>query len=114
MEVALEIVSLSGTDFMGSTKYRTSNIIIQEILEAILRKEREYLHVKNGIIKYQLIKSLGLKTTTAEKYLQKMEKAGYIRSEESEWGDRKRTTYYTTPIGRHRYTWFVKINAEIE
>ncbi|UYP46795.1 hypothetical protein NEF87_003080 [Candidatus Lokiarchaeum ossiferum] len=99
---------------MGATKYRTSNLIIQDILEGILRVEQENLHVKNGIIKSHLIKYTALKTATAEKYLQKMEKAGYITSQEEAWGERKIIVYHTTPTGRERYQWFVKINAEIE
>jgi predicted transcriptional regulator len=103
-----------GIDYMGTTKYRTSNLIIQDILESILRVERENLHIKKGIIKSHLIKYTALKTATAEKYLQKMEKAGYIISQAESWGERKITVYHTTPIGRERYQWFVKINAEIE
>ena len=99
---------------MGTTKYRTSNLIIQDILEAILQVEQENRHTKKGIIKSHLIKYTALKTATAEKYLQKMEKANYILSQEEFWGERKITVYHTTSIGRERYKWFVKINAEIE
>ena len=38
----------------------------------------------------------------------------YIHSKEEAWGERKKIVYNTTPIGRERYQWFVKINAEIE
>jgi len=99
---------------MGDSQYRTSNIIIQDILETIRREERRYLHVKKGIIKSHLIKEVALKTMTAEKYLQKMEKAGYIVAHTEPWGERSIIIYETTPIGRERYEWFVKINAEID
>jgi predicted transcriptional regulator len=99
---------------MGKTNYRTSNIIIQDILEAILREETKNLHVNQGIIKSHLIKQVGLKTATAEKYLQKMEGAQYIAAHEEPWGERSIIIYETTPKGRERYEWFVKINAEIE
>ena len=99
---------------MGTTKYRTSNLIIQDILDVIIQMENKNTHIKKGIIKSHLIKYTALKTATAEKYLQKMEKAGYIISQEDAWGERKMIVYYTTPIGRERYKWFVKINTEME
>ncbi len=112
--VQIQLYIIHGFDYMGATKYRTSNLIIQDILEGILRNENENLHIKKGIIKSHLIKYTALKTSTAEKYLQKMEKAGYITSQEEAWGERTIFVFHTTPIGRERYEWFVKINAEIE
>lgn len=99
---------------MTPSKYRTSNLIIQDILDAILQVENRHLYVKKGILKSHLIKITGLKTATAEKYLQKLENAGYIESHEENWGERKIIVYQTTPKGRERYKWFVKINTEIE
>jgi len=96
------------------SKYRTTNIIIQTILEGILRTDRNKPNQRKGIIKSHLIKYSSLKTATAEKYLAKMEKAGYITSHEESWGERKINIYKITPIGRERYEWFVKINMELE
>ena len=102
---------------MAHTKYRTTNMIILTILEGILRvrnPDENNKPSRKGIVKSQLIKYSGLKTTTAEKYLSKMESADYIRSEVDYWGERKVTMYYLTKKGRERYEWFLKINAEFE
>lgn len=96
------------------SKYRTTNIIIQTILEGILRADRNKPNQKEGIIKSHLIKYSSLKTATAEKYLSKMENAGYITSHEESWGERKIIVYKITSIGRERYKWFAKINTELE
>ena len=92
-------------------------MIIQIILEGILRankKKTKKPDQSKGIVKSQLIKYSALKTTTAEKYLSKMEKADYIQSREEWWGERKITIYEITKKGQERYQWFVKINAEME
>ena len=96
------------------SKYRTTNIIIQVILEGILRTDRNKPNQRKGIIKSHLIKYCSLKTATAEKYLSKMENAGYITSHEESWGERIIFVYNLTLKGRERYEWFVKINAELE
>ena len=95
---------------MGSNKYRSSNVIIQNILERILRAETK----NEGVIKSHLIEYCGLKSATADKYLTKMEEAGYIKSHEEPWGERSRIFYKILPLGRERYEWFVKINSELE
>ena len=84
------------------SKYRTTNIIIQTILEGILRTDRNKPNQRQGIIKSHLIKYSSLKTATAEKYLLKMEKAGYITSHEESWGERKIKVYKITPIGKRK------------
>ena len=89
---------------MSTNKYRSSNIIIQNILETILREEIR----KEGIIKSHLIKKCALKTGTAEKYLSKMEAAKYIKTHEEPWGERFRIIYTILPLGRERYHWFCK------
>ena len=103
---------------MVKTKYRSANMIIQTILEGILRTMKKNAEntsfLRKGIVKSQLIKYSNLKTTIAEKYLLKMEKAGYITSHEDYWGERKITIYQITPKGEERYQWFVKINTELE
>ncbi|MFW9997464.1 MAG: transcriptional regulator [Candidatus Odinarchaeota archaeon] len=96
------------------TKYRSANIIIQTILEGILRVsyKKDYFH--QGIVKSHLVQYCGLKTETAEKYLSKMEKAGYIESQIDHWGEKEIIIYNITSKGKERYEWFVKINAELE
>lgn len=94
--------------------YRSSNMIFQKILEGILQEDINHMLVKQGIIKSHLVKYSGLKATDAEKYLLKMEKAGYINASEESWGDRKITIYHITPLGKERFEWFVKINMELE
>jgi len=93
---------------MGSN-YRTSNMIIQNLLE-ILIDDRS----KEGIVKSHLVEICGLKTSTGEKYLSKMESAGYIQLFEEKWGkERIRIRYTITDLGKTRYQWFVKINNEL-
>ncbi len=99
---------------MVKSKYRSTNMIIQQILEGILRTENESFLLKKGIIKSHLIKYCALKSTTAEKYLDKMETAGYILSHKEPWGERTIIIYETTSKGRERYQWFMKINSEME
>ena len=98
---------------MPSIQYRSTNLIIQTILEGILRAFRDRRNPRKGIIKSHLIEYCALKTSTAEKYLNRMEKAGYISSHEEPWGERVRIIYEITPKGRERYEWFVKINIEL-
>ncbi len=96
------------------SSYRSTNIIIQTILECILRAERNRSNPREGIIKSHLINYCSLKSTTADKYFLKLEKAGYISSYQEPWGQRTRIIYKTTEKGRERYQWFVQINIEIE
>ncbi|MFX0073561.1 MAG: hypothetical protein ACFFAO_20990 [Candidatus Hermodarchaeota archaeon] len=99
---------------MSKKKYRTTNMIIQTILEGILRAERDKFNQRNGIIKSHLIEYSGLKVATAEKYLSKLEGAGYISSHTESWGERTINIYATTTKGKERYHWFVQINTELE
>lgn len=98
---------------MGS-KYRSANVIIQNILEEIIHAEDRVSHVKTGVVKSHLARRCGLKTSTADKYFAKMQRAGYVTAHEEPWGERTIIVYATTPLGRERYEWFVKINAELE
>ena len=92
------------------TEYRSSNIIIQNILERAIREPPE----NGGVVKSHLIRDCGLKPTTAEKYLVKMVEAGYLEEREESWGERTRTRYLPLPLGIERYGWFVRINSELE
>ena len=99
---------------MTPSKYRSANLIIQTILEGILRANLSSNLVREGIIKSHLIRYSGLKTTVAEKYLAQMEKAGYIESHEEAWGERKIIIYTITSLGKERLEWFTKICSELE
>jgi predicted transcriptional regulator len=89
-------------------------MIIQNILEEIVHADINNMLVKTGIVKSHLIKNCGLKVSTAEKYLKKMENAGYITSSKESWGERSKEIYKITRKGEERYKWFVMINAEME
>ena len=99
---------------MPGSKYRSANMIIQKILEGILRADINHVLIKTGIIKSHLIKYCALKASTAEKYFTKMENAGYILTHEEPWGERKITIMEITEKGKERYKWFVMLNMELE
>lgn len=103
-----------GSPRVVQTRYRTTNMIIQTILEGILRTIESRDFNREGIIKSHLIKYSGLKTSTAEKYLQKMEKADYITSTIDYRGERKIIRYNITSKGKKRYVWFATILSELE
>jgi predicted transcriptional regulator len=65
-------------------------------------------------VKTHLIQECGLKAATAEKYLSKLVEAKYIESYEEDWGERSRTRYRVLPLGVERYSWFLRINAELD
>ncbi len=89
--------------------YRSANRIIQRILECIFRKSM----TQSKVLKTHIIQYANLKTPMAERYLEMLKKAGYITEEEGSWGERKVIYYKLTDLGRERYTWFQKINAEL-
>ena len=99
---------------MSSTRYRSANIIILSILEVIIRTEPLERSNQEGILKSHLIKHCNLKSKTADKYLDKMEKAGYVLQIVQNWGKREIIVYQITEIGLERYEWFLKINTELE
>jgi predicted transcriptional regulator len=94
----------------GRTEYRSSNVIIQNILERVIREPPG----NGGVVKSHLVRDCGLKPTTADKYLVKMIEAGYIAEAEESWGERTLTRYRILPLGAERYGWFVRINSELE
>ena len=100
---------------MKDRVYRTSVIIIENILEGILREKRKNILKNNqeGILKTNLIKYCKLKVETAEKYFVSLEKANYIEIYEKNWGERKVNYINITSLGKERYEWFVKINTEV-
>ena len=90
-------------------RYRSANKIIQRILECISQKSM----TQPRVLKTHIIQYANLKTPMAERYLQMLTQAGYITEKEGTWGERKVIYYELTDLGRKRYTWFQKINAEL-
>jgi predicted transcriptional regulator len=89
-------------------QYRSSLMIIQSILEDLLRAGVE------GVIKTQIYSDLGLKTAVGEKYLDQLVKADYITINEEIWGkERTRQRVNITPLGRQRFEWFIKLSKEL-
>lgn len=70
--------------------------------------------MQDGILKSHLITQCKLKSSTAEKYLIKLENAGYIYSNERSWGERDTIVFKITDMGIERYKWFLKISTELE
>jgi predicted transcriptional regulator len=68
---------------------------------------------QDRVLKTHIIQYANLKTPMAERYLTMLKQAGYITEEEGEWGERKVIYYELTDLGRKRYSWFQKINAEL-
>ncbi|MFW9904881.1 MAG: hypothetical protein ACFFFH_11155 [Candidatus Thorarchaeota archaeon] len=99
---------------MGKTSYRSANMIILSILEILIKSIEKLRNEEDGVLKSHIIQKCSLKSTTAEKYLSKMEKANYITSFTDYWGERELIKYKITPRGKERYSWFVRINAELE
>jgi predicted transcriptional regulator len=91
------------------SQYRSTNKIIQKILECITKKSMS----QDRVLKTHIIQYANLKTPMAERYLNMLKQAGYITEEEGEWGERKVIYYELTDLGRKRYSWFQKINAEL-
>ena len=90
-------------------EYRSSNRIIQSILECI--HEKGMTHER--VLKTHIIQYANLKTPMAERYLDLLVKAGYIEERSGAWGDRSVTYYGLTDLGRERHIWFTRINAEL-
>ena len=93
--------------------YRTSNKIVEVILDSILREKSKNPYENKGIKKAHLMKYCKLKASTAEKYFKSLEKAGYIKIFEEMRGKRKIIYLDITDLGRKRYQWFNKINSEL-
>lgn len=91
------------------SNYRSTNRIIQNILECIYKKSK----TRKRVLKTHIIQYANLKTPMAEKYLEMLENAKYIVKREGKWGDRNVIYYELTPLGYERYTWFCRINAEL-
>ena len=93
-----------------NNNYRNSNSIILKILECILKKKSS----RGRALKTHIMQYANLKTTMAEKYLNSLENAGYIKRVEDTWGKRTVIYYDITEKGIERYRWFSKIDTELE
>ena len=94
----------------STKKYRSALIIIQSILEQLIKAENE-----DGIVKSKIYKNLGLKTIIGEKYLEQLISARYITINEEKWGkERIRHKVYITNRGLRRFQWFMKLSTELD
>ena len=91
-----------------SRKNRSAIMLIQKILEILIRSGRE------GVIKSQIYSELGLKATIGEKYLEQMSQAEYIILKEEDWGQRIRTRVEITVKGKNRFEWFLTLSKELD
>jgi predicted transcriptional regulator len=90
------------------TRYRSATKIVLKILECIERNQS-----KGRAIKTQVIQCSNLKAASAERYLDMLKDAGYILERRERWGERQIIVYELTALGRERYDWFRKIDAEL-
>jgi predicted transcriptional regulator len=93
---------------MSATKsYRSTMMIIHLILEELMK------HDKDGLIKYKLFKNLSLRTSIGEKYLSRLEQAGYLTIGQEYVGKKFRYRIMITPLGIERFEWFIRITTEL-
>lgn len=94
---------------MASRKYRSALILIQSILEELMKSGQE------GMVKTQIYKNVGIKTAVGEKYMEQLESAEYLRVDEEQWGkERQRHRVHITPKGKNRFEWFIQLSNELE
>jgi len=89
-------------------RYRPAIKIVLRILECIATRQSS-----GRALKTHIIQCANLKTTSAEKYLGMLVEAGYILENRENWGERVVIVYELTPLGKERYNWFNRINAEL-
>ena len=94
----------------STKKYRSALIIIQSILEQLIKAGNE-----EGIVKSKIYKSIGLKTIIGEKYLEQLLTAGYVSITEEKWGkERTRQKVCISKRGLRRFQWFMKLSSELD
>ncbi|MHA1721356.1 MAG: winged helix-turn-helix domain-containing protein [Promethearchaeota archaeon] len=94
----------------STKKYRSALIIIQSILEQLVKVGSD-----EGMVKSQIYKIVGLKTVIGEKYLEQLKSAGYISINEEKWGkERTRQKIVITNRGLRRFQWFMKLSTELD
>ena len=87
--------------------YRSTMMIIHSILEELVKHDQE------GLIKYKLFKNLSLRTSIGEKYLVRLEQAGYLTIRQEYVGKKTRYRIEITPLGIERFEWFIRITTEL-
>ena len=94
----------------STKKYRSALIIIQSILEQLIKAG-----IDEGIVKSKIYKSIGLKTIIGDKYLEQLITAGYVSIKEEKWGkERIRQKVCINKRGLHRFQWFMKLSSELD
>ena len=83
-------------------------MIIHSILEELVKHDQE------GLIKYKLFKNLSLRTSIGEKYLSRLDQAGYLSIEQEYVGKKNRFRIMITPLGIERFEWFIRITTELK
>jgi predicted transcriptional regulator len=93
---------------MAPRRYRSALMIIQLILEELIKIEKE------GLVKSQLYKNIGLKTVVGEKYLEQLLGAEYVTVTEELWGkERYIHKVRITHKGIQRFQWFIRLSSEL-
>ena len=94
----------------SSRRYRSALVIIQSILEELVKRG-----LKEGVVKSHIYKSVGLKTAVGEKYLEELSVAQYLIIKEEPWGEQRvRHMVYLTPRGLQRFEWFLQLSNELD
>ncbi len=94
----------------STKKYRSALIIIQSILEQLIKAG-----TNEGIVKSRIYKSIGLKAIIGDKYLEQLMSARYISVNEEKWGkERTRQKVFITNRGLRRFQWFMKLSSELD
>ena len=88
--------------------YRSTMMIIHSILEELVKHDQE------GLIKYKLFKNLSLRTSIGEKYLSRLDQAGYLTINQEYVGKKNRYRIKITPLGIERFEWFIRITTELK
>jgi predicted transcriptional regulator len=104
--VKSKVIQTVGREEM--VRYRPAIKIVLRILECIATRQSS-----GRALKTHIIQCAHLKTTSAEKYLEMLKEAGYILEKRENWGERVVIVYELTPLGKERYNWFNRINAEL-
>lgn len=94
----------------SNRRYRSALVIIQSILEELVKNGR-----REGLVKSNIYKEVGLKTSVGEKYLEELAGAGYLQIHEVPWGEQRvRHIVRITPRGIQRFEWFLQLSEELD
>lgn len=94
----------------SNRRYRSALVIIQSILEELVKNGRN-----EGLVKSHIYKEVGLKTSVGEKYLEELAAAGYLQIAEVPWGEQRvRHIVNITSRGIQRFEWFLQLSEELD